>query len=532
MMQNNAADVSPAKLNWLDRSISFFAPGAAVKRFRQRVALAALTGYEAANPGRKRKFHRNTQSGDSLARVAAVPLRNQARHLERINDISRGILDKLVDFTVGPNGISIEPQPKNKKGELHREFAKRLQQTYAKWSEWPEVTWTHDRAAAERLAARTWFRDGEVLGQLVTGKRNDLVYGSSLPVAIEMIEADLLPHDLEDQSKNIRQGIERNTWGRPSAYHLYKTHPGDDRNLTGLQTKRVPAEQMLHVRLVDRIGQLRGITVFASIIERLQDIHEYEDSERLAAKMAADMVLKITHGSPEMWDAQGGSKYDPNSPPVYRMDGGMVVVNTAPGETADFFDTKRPNLNGIEFVEGHLRRVASGTGLSYSSVSRNYNGTYSAQRQELVENWPHYHALTGTFVAQWTRPTWQQIVAWELLTNGIPADLDVATAADALFLGPPMPWIDPEKEANAQLILVQACFKSSSQVIRERGRVLEDTYQQLKHEHDLREQLGLTSSTELNSASVSQAKPTPPPAPTNEPGQPQKNAAGLRVVKS
>jgi lambda family phage portal protein len=507
----------------VDAGVQAMAPQTALARKRSRAVLgsvntAGTTAYEAGRPGRKRRFHYNTQSGDSLSRASAQALRNQARHLERNNDITTGILDKLVDFSVGPNGIMVEPAPKDRDGNIHRDFAKLLRTEWERHSESPEVTWTHDRGQAERLAQRTHFRDGETLGQLVQGPRGDRPYAGDIPVALELLEPDVLPHDYDDWGRNIRQGIERNNWGRPTAFHVYRGHPGDDWRAWNLRTKRVAAENMLHHAHVTRIGQLRGISVLAPVITRLQDIHEYEDSERLANKMAADLVMKITRGAPEMWGSEGGAKsYDPEDPPIFRMDGGMVVANTQPGEDAEFFNSGRPNTQAVDWVNGMLRRTSGGVGLSYSAVARDYNGTYSAQRQELVENWPHYHALTGRFVARWTRPHYQAFARWVAMVYGVPADLDVSTLTDAMYLGPPMPWIDPEKEANGKLIMLQACLTSSARVMRELGRNHEEEWRQIASEIALKNDLQISSSAELPAGAQEQARPSAP-EPTTEGG--------------
>lgn len=481
--------VGPSRI---DRLIEALSPSWGRARAEDRLVLAHLRdGYDASNPSRKRRFHRNILSGEQLARASAVELRNQARFLERNMDIASGILDKLVDFSIGPTGIMVEPQPKRHDGSVDDDFAEELERDYAAWSEWPEVTWTHDRASMERLAARTWYRDGEVLGQLVTGPRADLIYGSDVPMAIELIEPDMLPMDLEDLSINLRQAIERNAWGRARRYHVLTEHPGDAMRWAGGNTKSIPAERMLHVRLINRIGQLRGITQFASIITTLQDIQEYLDNEQLAAKLASSLVFKITQGGPAT-----GDKFDADNPPLYRVDGGMMMVN-GPGQDAELFDTKRPNVNAIPFVEARLRGTSAGAGLSYSAVSRNYNGTYSAQRQELVENWPHHHAMTGMFVAQWSRPGYQEFCRWRALTKGVPARINPVTISDALYFGPSMPWINPVHEAQGQILMVQARFKSSAAVMRERGNSLRDTYRQAELERKARERYGILS-TELD----------------------------------
>lgn len=496
-------------LNWWDRTVAYFSPAAGPKRLQHRRTLAALEGYESANPSRRRKWANNRESGEALARKAAMPLRDQARDLERNHDIVTGAVQKLVDFTIGPTGIQIEAQPKRRDGSLHVEYQQRVMRNWARWSEWPEVTWTHDRGAAERLLMARAIVDGESLTQLIEGPRSDNAHAGDIPFSLELLEADLLPHDLDDERLGIRQGIERNAWNRAIAYHFYKQHPGDSFiAYAGQDTKRVPAERTTHIRFVNRIGQLRGISRLAPSLTRTRDIKEYEDDERMAAKMAAEYVFRWTRGAPDMYPDGGWNPDTLTAPPMFRMDGGMIVA-AGPGEGLDPVDTKRPNTNAAPFVDGQLRRFAAGVGLSFSAVARNYDGTYSAQRQELVENWPYYMALTAIFVGQHERHVWQRFVAWELLTYGVPAGLDVETASDALFLGPPMPWINPNDEADAKIKLVQAGFKTSAQVMRESNGSITDNYQQLKVENDMRRDLGIVTTLDLPAPTAAADKKEP-----------------------
>ncbi len=69
----------------------------------------------------------------------------------------------------------------------------------------------------------------------------------------------------------------------------------------------------------------------------------------------------------------------------------------------------RPNPNLETFRNGQLRAVAAGSRLSFSSTARNYNGTYSAQRQELVESTDGYLILQDWFIGAVTRPMYR---AW------------------------------------------------------------------------------------------------------------------------
>jgi lambda family phage portal protein len=461
-----------SRLNWFDRVVSHFSPHAGVQRLAAR---NVLSHYEAAKPSKQRKFRTDGLSPDGLVKQGAVPLRAQGRYLERNHDLSRGILRVLVNNTVGPTGIGVEPQPRRKgTNEIHEEYAQLLRTLHKDWRRTPEVTHRFHDAKVQRLVAKTWFRDGEAFSQMLTGPVPMLDHGTKVPFSLELFEPDMVPMDYDDDSRGIRQGIERNAWGKTRAFHVYKRHPNELMTLpTGNDLKRIDASRMLHVALIDRIGQLRGVSEFASIINRLEDIKDYEESERIAAKIAAMLTAYVKRGNPELYDTDSLEK-DESGNPIPRdisMSPGMIIDTLGMGEEIGLIDSKRPNPNLITFRQGQLRAMAAGVGAGYSSISRDYDGTYSAQRQELVEQWIHYAVLTDEFVGMFVQPTWENFVLAAHLSGAapIPDDVEPGTHDDALFIGQSMPWIDPVKEATAWLLLVKAGFASEVEVMRKRG---------------------------------------------------------------
>src|SRR3546814_16911546 len=71
----------------------------------------------------------------------------------------------------------------------------------------------------------------------------------------------------------------------------------------------------------------------------------------------------------------------------------MVFDDLRPGESISTIDSNRPNPNLEIYRNGQLRAIAAPMRISFSTLSKNYNGTYSAQRQELVENFGAYGVL-------------------------------------------------------------------------------------------------------------------------------------------
>ncbi len=492
--------IPAVKLNIIDRLIGYLAPAAGLRRVSARSVLAQ---YEAATPSRKRKFSKAGKSSNDLVQHGAVAMKNQARALERDHDIARGVIRVMVNNIIGPNGIGVEPQPRRKDGTIHEEYAKSLRYWYRKWCLAPEVSHRFHWSKCCRMMCQAWVRDGEVFAQKVMGPVNFLTHGTRIPFSLEMFESDLVPMDYDDESKNIRQGIQRNTWGQPTYAYVYKGMPGESNySVRSSDLKAIEWDRIIHLASINRIGQLRGVTEFASIITRLEDIKDYEESERVAAKIAAALTAYVKKGSPELYEQAPGTTVGPDGnaePREISFEAGMIIDSLGIGEEIGLIDSNRPNPNLITFRQGQLRAVAAGFGASYSSISRDYNGTYSAQRQELVEQWINYAILTDDFIGEVQQPVWSTFVdiAHRSGVVPMPADVDPDTADDALYVGQSMPWIDPLKEAMAWHALVRDGFASEVEVMRKRGVNPRDVLEQIDAHRKAAKEKGLIFSSDM-----------------------------------
>lgn len=459
-------------MNPIDRLVSYFNPVAGLRR---QTARSVLSRYEAAEPSRNRRFYRDRASQNAIVQRDAVAIRTQVRHLARNHDLARGALRTLVNNVAGPHGIGIEPQPRRTDGTLHQEYAAALEEAWRDWCIRPEVTHQLTMSKVQRAVARAWLRDGECFAQVVAGTRTDLDHGTRVPLSLELFEQDLVPIDFTDESRRIAQGIERNAWGRPVALHVFKTEPWRVSQQYATLTKRIPWERVIQVATLDHIGQMRGISEFASVITRLEDIKDYEESERVAAKIAAMLTAYIKKGNPELYNVASGETRE------IAFDAGTILDDLGPGEDIGIIDSKRPNPNVVTFRQGQLRATAAGIGGSYSSISKDYNGTFSAQRQELVEQWVNYAVLVDDFVGSMLQPTWQWFVRVAELSGVVPVprDVDRRTVDKAVYVGQAMPWIDPLKEALGAEALVKAGFASELEVIRKRGGNPRDVLEQM-----------------------------------------------------
>lgn len=482
----------------VDRVVAWYNPLAAIKRAHARTILSY---YEAAKPDRLRKGRRETGSGNDAVLRAGATLRQTARHLEQNYDLALGVLNTLVANVVGPNGIGVEPQPRRADNSIDDALARQILELWKNWCIAPEVTKQHDWASAQRIMARSWLRDGEVFGQLVSGLIPSLNHGTLVPFSIEMLEADFVPMQMNSAGPiTVVQGVEINAWGAPTGYHVYKTNPTESGStLTGTgQTKRIAAANMLHLKNVHRIRQMRGVSVFASVLTRFDDLKDYEESERIAAKIAASMAAFIKKGSPDLYEPESTTAAHRHM----KFQPGMVFDDLRPGEEIGMIDTNRPNPNLETYRSGQLKAVAAGAGPTFSSIARSYDGTYSAQRQELVEGNVVYGTLSNEFIGRVVRPVYEQFIAVAVASGmlKLPPGVRAETLDDAAYMPPAMVWIDPKKEAEALGMLEDRCYVSGPEIIRRRGGNPNDTLEQQSRWTSEKTARGIPSNAALEAA--------------------------------
>ena len=427
-------------------------------------------------------FHLSpTESGtaDYVVNHAGYKLRDYARWLDENSDIAVGVLDTLVNNIIG-TGVQIEPQVANRRGEPIQRINAQIRELWSEWTKRPEITGEVPWPEVQRLACRSWLRDGEIFSEHIDGpvRANRR---RSLPYSIRLLESDWLPFETWNRQDNIVHGVEKDEDGMPVAYHFYKQQ-ADPRWLTLASLRdlrRVPAERVEHVKFSRRLNQTRGVTILHSVIRRLDDIKDMEESERIAARVAAAWTAAIIR-NPTMiddvpsfnYDAESGADSSSRSNDRYfEMGPGTVWDSLLPGEDVKGIGLERPNNNLIEFLADQHRRIAAGTGASASSISKRYDGTYSAQRQELVESQPGYTRLRNYFICKFVQPIYERFLFWAVEAGQLNVSREVRpqTWMRADFRAPGMPWIDPQKEANANETAVKNGFKSRQMVIREMG---------------------------------------------------------------
>ena len=449
-------------------------PQLALRRLRARETLAA---YEAARPDRERRRQRRERRGPNApVREAAGGLRERVREMEQNTDIVPGALQVLIANIVG-DGARPEPQALTRGGELHEDLNGRLQELWDDWAEAGEITGQHAEPGAQALAARTWLRDGEVFALHHVG--GEAPHAAAVPYSYQLVEPELCPMDWRDPDAPM--GVRFDGWRRPAEYLFLRGHPLDvAAPRRDARVQRVAADRVSHLAHATRIGQARGVTPFAPVLSRLADIDDIDEAERVASRVAAAMALFIRKGEPHVYQPppRDGERRE------IELEPGLVIDDLRPGEDIGTIASTRPNLDTMAFRGEQMRAVAGAIGTSYSALSRRYDGTYSAQRQELVEQAVIHRVIWRHYVSRFELPKWRWFVAAAELAGvlRVPPDVRPESIRRPVYTPSALPWIDPLRETRAWQMLVETGLESREHIARTRGRDPREIERQIERE--------------------------------------------------
>lgn len=465
-----------AGLNLLDKIKSYTSSTAAVEIAKNRAAVAM---YETAS-GSGRRAKSSTHTVKQQAKIAQLPLAQQARYYEENFGIVSAMLDEVVVKVVG-DGIKVNPQPKLLNGTLAAPLAKQLAQLYELHSRLYCMDGRTQRFEAERLFLRSFFRDGEAFSRQYTlGAHN---YLTPVKCGVELFECDHIDAGLTDKALNIHNGIKLGEYNRVEGY-MYNPDPSAFQQSPIL----VPENEIWHLANINRMGSLRGISKLAPVLGDIADLANYKEASQLALKAAVKITM--IH---EVSNTSLVEKLTEDDEPIDLEFGYSNVLQIPKGDSVKIHESAKGVGDVIKAILSMQRSITSGAGVSHSSTTSSYEKSYSAQRQELIDRWASYMVLRTQLINYFCRPTYEQFVNAAFVQGilDIPADIDFSTLFDAEFTGSVMPWIDPKKEAESIKILMGAGLLPLSLALAQRGLDITNVLTRYAQDRKLQSDLGL-----------------------------------------
>jgi lambda family phage portal protein len=282
---------------------------------------------------------------------------------------------------------------------------------------------------------------------------------------LQVLEPDFIDTDknatTSESGGPIVKGIEFDASSRPGAYWLFDQHPGSALSFS-LKSSRVPARDIAHVFDVERPGQVRGPSWLGSVIVSLRDFDEFEDATLMAKRIAACFAGFIVEPDGDAPARPAVGLPDPLRPGVEVIEPGMMR-RILPGEDVKF--NTPPSVPDDGFSTRTLRRIGAGLGVTYEDLTGDYSQVnFSSARMSRLAHWANVEDWQwNMLIPQLCDPLWGWAMeAAEL--GGIVGELPGVE-----WTPRPMPMIEPDREARANLMMIRSGQKNLSQVLREMG---------------------------------------------------------------
>ena len=475
MPQALAVDV---RLTALDRVIGWINPTAGLARYFDRMRLQRA--YEAASPRDRWKPRRAGASANADHLADAATIRAKARALvQNVPYIAAG-MEALVSNTIGTGISTYSTAPDAKVRD-------------AVWEDWCAVCDADGRLdwwGLQAAAYRAMEQDGEVLLRLRTRRDSD---GLPVPLQVQLLEIDWLDttrHTGAAGANQVINGIEYDVFGRVAAYWLWDQHPGDVGLLRArgrTQSRRVPADSIIHLYNPDRPGQGRGFSRLAPVISRVRDLQLLEDAElarknlesRLGVLASGDPTAMATqqlyapagsddHGNP----AQQGHDLGPlASGGITMLPPGLNITTVAPN----------PAPGHVDNVKHHLHIIAVGMGVTYEAMTgdmREVNFSSACVRQ-------------ADFRRQVEQRQWLCVIPRLILPVRRAVDAAGVIAGhwarpDGRFdhSTPKWDYVNPKQDADSELALISGGLLTISESLRRRGYKPEEVFAELRSDFE------------------------------------------------
>jgi len=496
----------------LARGGEVLAPGvaerSAYKKGRKR-------GYAAAeSKARYGDFKSSRGSADAELRKGLATVRAKSRWLSRNSASMRRFLVLLSTNVVGKKGFVFQSDVRRLDGKADTQLNKRAETEFRRWAKRPSVCGKLSMTDLQSQAVKTLARDGEFIWEKVVSP----VYRDG--VAINPVEADLLDETLNvihpDTGNQIRMGVEIDKRNRPIAYHFLEQHPGDYTWYSydsRRRYRRVLAENVLHVYIVDRPGQTRGEPWAASVINDIKMLDGYREAETTGRRLKSAVIGFFQKDAPQ---SEGIDELADNDT-VDGEEPDRLEMSIEPGKLQELpqglefkgFDPGGAQTDYDKFETKIKTDISMGLGISVMSHGMETKGvSYSAGRTIRQEDLDFYEVIQELLIDRALEPVVGWWLPYRMLQDesALPPTRMQAIIDACIFRGRGWDWVDPSKDISSNTEALRTFQTSPQRIAAKQGLTLEQLLDERSEADRMAKERGLT--LDYNTGSQTQDEPS------------------------
>lgn len=390
------------------------------------------------------------------------------------------------DNVAGPLGFNLNAQIRDPNGTIDTLASSAIETGWDEFSKRGnfDATGTLSRADAERMLISSWATDGEVIA--IKRRGSQFPHGFAVQF-VDPVRLDPRQYHKLGNGNVVRHGIEMDEDNRPIAYHFrnyeemqtgYVTSP------TGSGHVRVPAADVIHWFVPEKIGQKRGLAPGRTALWRMRMLSGFEDAAITNARVGAAKMGFFKDPDGDVDDENIAMDAEPG---VFENIGNREFVDWSP---------QFPDQSIEPFTKSILRSLGASLNVSYHNLANDLTSVnFSSIRQGALDEREVWKGLQESFIAGVVVPifnAWLEIALLRQIlvvptSGGQPKPLKFERLdkyKSVSFTGRRWSWIDPAAEQSANEKAVAQGFKSRSEVIRETStRDPEDVWDEIQREN-------------------------------------------------
>jgi lambda family phage portal protein len=454
-------------------------------------------GYDSAKETRLTEGWTPGDAGPSIIHQQdATSLRNRCRDLYRNNPIARSAIDAYKANVVE---CGITPDPMLPDGGDRNLWL-------AAWEHWAakEADATGQQHLNEMQGL--WLQEvliagGCIVHPIVLPSRKSR--GRSIPLTIELIPEERISNDSDfmhghtiAKGHQIIRGVEIDAIGKPVAYWIKPTAP-NDLTSTFATPERIPAEQLEYGFIKDRIGEYRGFSILAAVVQLLWSLDYYTDNEMMASAIKSCYAAVITTETPIDGISDGEDTEDDNGNAFEALQPG-IVAHLKPGEDISGIGPNVPGGDSTPWLMMILRAIASGSDLSYETLTRDHTkGSFSSTRQSANADKRRFRKMQKFVINHFLSPIYPLFVEWAVQAGleGFPTPAQFAAERDewlkVKWRRPGWASVNPVDDAKAFQIERENGVASRGSYLADRSGTVEEVFDDLQREDEAAKEKGI-----------------------------------------
>lgn len=425
-------------------------------------------------------------------------LRARVADLRKNNPIvSAYAIDNRVSI-IGPEGFDLQPMVKRADGSDDNYANTIIKNEFELWGnrETASLNQRYSFLMLEYLFAEELFVKNELIIRKYTS--GGAVNNNRWRFTIEILNPDWIDHDYDAILQNgniVVMGVEfdrykriRGIWIKEK--DLYSEVVGGFESYS--RRIRIDASELIIAFDPLSYNQVHGVTPLAASMLKIKNLDMWDDYNLENAKFSAAKMGFITKNEKSIGAYRGYDEEDERGK-YMDLEGG-TIEELGIGEDFKQFDPKFPSDQHAAFVRSMSRIISAGIGRDQSALlGDRENETYSSARTGELKNRANYAYQQSIMKEMVLTPLYEAWLSSALLSGALDPlrYVNYNRYRNHYWQGYVRPWVDQQKEIQANILAEKYGYKSKIQIVSEMGNRYEDILRDKAHEKKLEGKYGV-----------------------------------------